>query len=139
MTEADSWFADEADAGKYISEVAKLWFVWLLGLGALALSRGMTAVVVGLALLVAMFILMSPLQNRVQDRYGNDPEGRTIPKRETLSSRDRALRELTYGRAPFAEAVEMRGMWPALKVAPWVVIVATLAAAAVVATQWFEG
>ena len=137
--DSESWFADEADARKYIGEVGRIWFVWLLGLGALALSRGVTALVVGLALLVTMFILMSPLQNRVQERYGNDPDGRRIPKRETMSARDRALRELTYGRAPFAEAVERRGMWPALKLVPWVVIVATLVAAAIVALQWFEG
>lgn len=136
---ADTWFADEADAKTYIGEVGKLWLAWLVGLGALAFSRGVTAVIVGIALLVALFILMSPLQNRVQDMFGNDPDGRAIPKRETLSSRDKALRELTYGREPFAEAVDKRGMWSGLKLIPWVVIFATLVAAALVAIQWFEG
>ncbi len=140
MTEsAETWFVDQADAKKYIGEVGKLWVVWLLGLGALAASRGVIAIIVGVALLVALFILMSPLQNRVQEKFGSDPEGRSIPKRETLSSRDKALRELTYGRAPFAEAVDKRSMWAGWKAVPWVVMIATLAAAAVVAIRWFEG
>lgn len=136
---SDPWFADEADAKAYLGEIGKVWFVWLLGLGALAASRGVTAVIVGVALLVAMFILMSPLQSRIQDRFGNDPDGRRVPNRETMSARDKALRELTYGRRPFAEAVDKRGLWSGLKLLPWVVIVVTLAAAAVVATQWFSG
>jgi len=135
----DSWFSDAADARQYIGEVGKLWFVWLLGLGALAASSGVAALVVGVVLLVAMFILMSPLQNRIQERYGSDPDGRTIPKRETLSSRDKALRDLTYGRAPFAEAVDKRGLWAGLKLVPWVVVITTLVAAAIVAIQWLGG
>lgn len=134
-----AWFADAADAKRYITEVGRIWFVWLLGLAALAFSEGIVAVVVGLTLLVVMFFLMSPLQNRVHDRFGIDADGHAIPKRESLSSRDKALRELTYGRATFSEAIDKSGLWGGIKVVPWVVIVATLAAAAIVAVNWFEG
>lgn len=136
---SEAWFEDEADAAKYMGEVGRLWAVWLLGLGALAISRGPVAVVVGIALLVALFVLMSPLQQRVQARHGEDANARKIGRRATLSSRDRALRDLTYGRAPFAEAVDTRTMWSGLKLVPWVVIALTLLAAAVVALAWFEG
>lgn len=135
----DGWFDDEADAKRYLGEVGRLWIVWLLGLAALAFSRGLTAGAVGLALLVAMFILMSPLQNRVHARYGDDEKARRVAARQTLSARDRALRELTYGRAPFAEAIDKRGMWSGYKAIPWVVIAATLIAAGLVAVTWFEG
>ena len=107
----EGWFDDEADAKRYLGEVGRLWTVWLLGLGALVFSRGLTAGVVGLVLLVAMFILMSPLQNRVHDRYRDDEESHQVAKRQSLSARDRALRQLTYGRAPFGEAVDKRGLW----------------------------
>ncbi|MCP3973699.1 MAG: hypothetical protein GY720_04320 [bacterium] len=135
----ESWFDDAVDAKKYMGEVGRLWSVWLLGLGALAFSRGLTAGAVGLALLVAMFILMSPLQNRVHTMYGDDESSRRVARRQTLSARDRALRQLTYGRAPFGEAVDKRDLWSGLKAIPWVVILVTLVAAALVAVAWFEG
>jgi hypothetical protein len=131
--DAAPWFSDAADAGRYIREVGRLWFFWLLGLGLLAMTRGIAAVVAGVALLIAMFLLMQPLQQRVQARFGA-AESRKIVFGESLSARDKALRQLTYGRRPFAEAVAVRGLWPALALLPWVVIVATLVAAAVVAT-----
>ena len=63
--------------------------------------------------------------------------GETAPRR-TLSARDSALRQLTYGTRPFAEAVEKAGLPRALNVVPWLVIVATLVAAAFVAVAWFD-
>lgn len=134
----EAWFADEADAKQYLGEVGRLWAVWLVGLGVLATSRGLVAAAIGIAMLVALFILMSPLQNRVQERFANDTTARKIERRKTLSARDRALRDLTYGRAPFAEAIDKRGIWSGFKVLPWIIIVATLAAAAIVGINWLQ-
>ncbi len=136
---AEDWFDDAADARKYVAEVGRLWFVWLVGLVALLRTGGGLAFAVGAALLVAMFILMQPLQQRVQDRFESDSDGRNVPPRQTLSSRDRALRELTYGRGAFAEAVAQAGWWRALIVVPWLVIGVTLAAAAAIAVEWLSG
>ncbi len=136
---AEDWFDDATDARKYVAEVGRLWFVWLAGLGALLRTGGGLAFAVGAALLVAMFILMQPLQQRVQERFEHDSAGRHVPPRRTLSSRDKALRELTYGRGPFAEAVAKAGFWRALIVVPWVVIVVTLAAGAAIAVEWLSG
>lgn len=132
----DPWFEDAADAKQYMGEVGRLWVVWLVGLGALAVSQGGVAVAVGVALLIAMFVLMSPLQQRVHARYGTERDARKLPPRATLTARERALRQLTYGRRPFAEAVEMRGLLGGWKAVPWVVMAATLAAAAAVAVAW---
>lgn len=136
---ADSWFEDAADARKYVAEVSRLWFLWLAGLVALLRTSGGLAFAVGAGLLVAMFILMQPLQQRVQERFESDSAGRTVPPRQTLSSRDKALRELTYGRGVFADAVTKLGWWRALVVVPWVVILVTLAAAAAIAVEWLSG
>ena len=136
---AGAWFEDAADARKYVAEVSRLWFVWLVGLVALLRTSGRLAFAVGAALLVAMFILMQPLQQRVQERFEGDSAGRRVPPRQTLSSRDKALRELTYGRGPFAEAVTKAGLRRALIVFPWLVIMATLAAGAAIAVVWLSG
>lgn len=134
----DDWFADVADARSYLAEVGRLWLVWLVGLGALALGRGLIALVIGVGLLVVVFLLMSPLQDRVQARFGDDLAARQTAPRRTLSARDSALRQLTYGTKPFVEAIAKAGLPRALNVIPWLVIVATLVAAAVVALAWFN-
>jgi hypothetical protein len=135
---SEDWFEDATDARKYVGEVGRLWTAWLVGLGALALSRGGASLAVGAALLVAMFVLMNPLQQRVQARFAEDPSARKLAPRKTLSSRDKALRQLTYGPAVFSEAVATGGLWRVLKLVPWLVIVATLVAAAFVASAWFD-
>jgi hypothetical protein len=38
----------------------------------------------------------------------------------------------------FSEAVATGGLWRVLKLVPWLVIVATLVAAAFVASAWFD-
>ena len=134
----EAWFEDAADARKYLAEVGRLWFVWLVGLGALILMKGGMVFVVGGALLVAMFVLTNPLQQRVHARFKDDADGRKVAPRQTLSSRDKALRQLTYGPKVFSEAVTTGGLWRALNVVPWLVIAATLVAAAIVAITWFE-
>ena len=134
----DGWFEDAADARKYLAEVGRLWAVWVGGLGALALSRGGVAFLIGGALLLVMFVLMKPLQQRVQTRFGTDSAARKSEPRRTLSARDKALRQLTYGSGPFAEALSKGGLPSALKVLPWLVIGATLVAGAFVAVAWFE-
>lgn len=136
---SDSWFADAADARKYIAEIGRVWIVWLVGLTALLRTSGGAAFAVGGTLLVAAFLLMQPLQHRVQERFHDESDGRSVPPRKSLSSRDRALRELTYGREPFAEAISRNGWWRALIAIPWVVIVFTLAAGAGIAVEWLSG
>lgn len=134
----DDWFADGADARRYLAEVGRLWLIWLVGLGALALGRGLIVLVIGVGLLVVMFMMMSPLQDRVQARFGDGSSARETALRRTLSARDSALRQLTYGTRPFAEAVEKAGLPRALNLVPWLVIVATLVVAAFVAVAWFD-
>lgn len=138
MTE-EAWFTDAADAKRYIAEVARVWVGWLAGLAALALSRGAMAVIFGLALLVAMFFLVSPLQQRVQDRFEDSRRADRPQQRRFLSARDRALRDLTYGRKPFAEAIQVSNSWAGLKLIPWLVTIATFVGAAFIAVAWFEG
>ena len=133
------WFLNEADAGKYLGEVGRLWAGWLIGLVALGLSRGGVAVAVGVAFLVVLFVLMGPLQNRVADRFEGDAAAFKTARGQILSKRDRALRELAYGRAPFAEALAKRELPPALRFLPWAVIIASFVAAAGMALVWLEG
>ena len=134
----EPWFDDSNDATAYLGEVARLWAVWLVGLGALAFAKGMVAVVVGVALLVALFVLMHPLQRRVESRFGDSAEAKR-PQTRSLSKRDTALRELSYGPRPFAEAIEKTSMPSWLRFAPWVVVAVTLVAAGIVAVQWLGG
>ena len=133
------WFLNEADAGKYLSEVGRLWAGWLIGLVALGFSRGGVAIVVAVAFLVGLFVLMGPLQNRVAERFEGDSAAFKTARGQILSNRDRALRELAYGRAPFAEALVKRELPPALRFLPWAVIIASFVAAAGMALAWFEG
>jgi hypothetical protein len=133
------WFLDAADAGKYLGEVGRLWVGWLAGLVALGLSRGGVAIVVGVSFLVVLFVLMNPLQNRVAARFAGDEAAFKTARGQILSTRDRALRELAYGRAPFTEALAKRDLSPALRFLPWGVIIASFAAAAAMALVWFEG
>ena len=134
----EPWFDDSADASAYLGEVARLWIVWLLGLGALAFTDGMVAIVVGVGLLGALFVLMHPLQRRVQSRFGDSLEAKR-PQTRSLSKRDRALRELSYGPRPFAEAVDKTSLPGWLRFVPWAVVAVTLVAAGVVAVQWLGG
>lgn len=132
-----AWFTDEADAKRYIGEAGRVWVVWLVGLGVLSLTEGVASAVVGGALLVVMFIVMSPLQNRVHEMFAPDQDGPPDHGHEPFGPRDKVLRQLTYGREPFAEAVDKRGLASILKAAPWVVIAATLVMSAVLAIKWF--
>lgn len=137
--EVGPWFLDATDAQKYLGEVGRLWVGWLVGLVALGLSKGGVAIAIGVAFLVGLFVLMAPLQNRVGDRFAGDAAAFKTARGQILSKRDRALRELAYGRAPFAEALSKRELPPALRFVPWAVILASFAAAAVMALAWFEG
>ncbi len=135
----EAWFVDAADAKKYVGEAGRVWIVWLIGLMALLRTSGGRTFAVAGILLVALFVLMQPLQQRVQDRFEDDSDGRNVPRRQTLSSRDKALRELTYGRRAFSEAVSKAGWWQPLTAIPWVVIALTLAAGAAIAVEWLSG
>jgi len=135
--EVPPWFEDAADAGMYLGEVGRLWVGWLGGLVILTFSRGGVAIVVGVGFLVLLFVLMAPLQNRVAERFAGDDAAFKAPRGHLLSPRDRALRDLAYGRRSYAEAIERRNLWPGLRFAPWLVIIASFVFAAVAAVRWF--
>lgn len=127
------WFTGPEDARGYLSELGRLWGGYVVGLAALVVLQGAILIVASIALLVALFVLLRPIQaraGRVED--GNRPvdgsQGRLSGPR---TRREVALRELAFGSGPLREAIEKWGassVWLWLrKVVVWLTIGAFVA------------
>ena len=136
-----NWFTDRNDARDYVFQIARLWAVWLIGLGALFAVTGWYVLLAGVAVIAVLIWLVRPIQVRavgiedsaefVDEAGGRFGGGRTPG--------DAALRALLYGEAPLAEAVNEFGMWSGWL---WVrrgVIALTALAFAMVLLDVFQG
>lgn len=108
-----NWFSDRDDAREYVSQIVRLWVVWIVGLAALFAVTGWYVLLVGVVIIGVLIWWVRPIQARaaaiddpaevVEGAGGRFARGRT---RGEL-----ALRVLLYGEAPLAEAVDEFGMW----------------------------
>ena len=130
MSEIEYTFSSPADARSYLREVGLLWGVWLVGLAAVLLTHGVTVLIVAAVLFPALLILARPLLPRTDKLVPeNRKEGGVF---ETAlrggTTRDRVLRELAYGVAPMAAALEKAGLSSRWLAARHIVIALTLLA-----------
>jgi hypothetical protein len=130
MTEIEYTFDSPDDARSYLREVGLLWAAWVVGLFLVLFTRGFTVLIVAVALFTALLIFARPLLPRTERLVPeNKREGGAI---ETAfrggTTRDRVLRELAYGVAPMASALETAGLSPRWIVVRHIVIALTLLA-----------
>lgn len=136
-----NWFSDRNDARDYVFQIARLWVVWLIGLGALFAITGWYVLLAGVAVIAVLIWLVRPIQVRaagiedsaevVEETGGRFGGGRTRS--------DAALRALLHGEAPLAEAVNEYGMWSGWLWARRGVVVLTAFAFAMVLLDVFQG
>lgn len=136
-----NWFSDADDARRYITEIVRIWFVWVAGLAALLAVKGWTVLLAGIAIFGLLVWLIQPIQRRAVAI--DDPEevvegsgGRFGGSRTRA---EMAIRALLYGEEPLIEGIEEFGAWAGWL---WVrrgVIAATAVAFAVVILDTFKG
>jgi len=126
---AGSWFTDARDAADYLSEVGKVWLVWVVTLGMLAFfQQWWVLVAVAFAFLFAVTYMARPLQARARRLAdGDDQIGSPLENAMGRGSkRDVAFRRLLYGSGPLREAVDLTGssrIWLTMR---WVMIFLTI-------------
>ena len=130
MDEIDYTFASPHDARLYIREVGLLWAVWIVGLVAVLVTSGLALVLISVALLASLILLARPLLPRTEALVPvNSKEGGALNTAlRGGTTRDRVLRELAYGTAPLAAALETAGLSSRWVLARHLVIAATLLA-----------
>lgn len=136
-----NWFSDADDARRYVTEMTRIWAVWVVGLAALFAVTNWWVLLGGIAAISVLVWLIRPIQRRA-NRI-DDPEefvegsGRRFAGARTRG--EMALRVLIYGEAPLKEAVDEFGAWWGWL---WVrrgVIAATAIAFSVVLLDIFRG
>lgn len=125
------WFRDAEDARSYLTEVGRLWLVWIATLALLFLFQQWWALLaIGAGFLLGIVVLGRPLQERAQ-RVA-DPDAMTGSALQTAlgknRKRDMALRRLMYGEAPLREAIALTGTTSLLIWVRRLILVATAAA-----------
>jgi hypothetical protein len=136
-----NWFSDRSDARDYVFQIARLWMIWLIGLGALFAMTGWYVLLAGVVVIAVLIWFVRPIQVRAagigdsaevaEDTGGRFGGGRT--------GGDAALRALLYGEAPVAEAVNEYGMWSGWLWARRGVVALTALACVVVLLDVFQG
>ena len=136
-----NWFSDRNDARDYVFQIARLWIVWLIGLGALFAMTGWYVLLAGVVVIAVLIWFVRPIQARaagiedsaevVEETGGRFGGGRTRG--------DAALRVLLYGEAPVAEAVNEYGMWTGWLWVRRAVVALTALACAMVLLDVFQG
>lgn len=127
--EITSWFADRADAVRYLRELARLWAVWLVGLAGLLFTNAILLIFWGIAVVIVLVVLVRPLQRRAAVLVPEDEVvagARGFARGSTV--RDRAIRDLSYGEAPLRNALRMAGLSERWLVSRQVMLALTLVA-----------
>ena len=111
MAELIYTFDSAEDARTYLSEVSRLWVVWIIALAGLLVTHAIVLIVWAVASLVALVIVARPLQRRAEEAV---PENRVEGgKIDTAlrggTTRDRALRDYFYGTEPLRLALKTGG------------------------------
>ena len=136
-----NWFSDADDARRYITELSRVWGVWLVGLAALFAVTNWWVLLAGAAVLSALVWLIRPIQrraNRIEDP-GEIVEGSGRRFSGARSRGEMALRVLIYGEAPLKEAIDEFGAWRGWLWVRRAVVTATAVAFAVVLLDIFQG
>lgn len=126
---SDPWFTDADDAANYLSEVGRVWLVWVVTLGMMAFfQQWWVLVAVAFAFLFAVTYVARPIQARARRLAdGDQPVGSALENAMGRGSRrDVAFRRLLYGSGPLREAVGLTGasrVWLAMR---WVMILLTI-------------
>lgn len=136
-----NWFSDTDDARRYITEITRVWAVWIIGLAALFAVTNWWVLLGGVVVLSVLVWLIQPIQrraNRIDDpeEFVEGTGGRFGGSR---TRGEMALRVLIYGEAPLKEAVDEFGAWRGWLWVRWVVIAATAVAFSVVILDIFQG
>ena len=138
---AMNWFSDADDARRYITEISRVWAVWLVGLAALFAVTNWWVLLAGAVVLSALVWLIQPIQRRANRT--EDPEeivegsGGRFGGARTRG--EMALRVLIYGEAPLKEAIDEFGAWSGWLWVRRAVVAATAVAFAVVLLDIFQG
>ena len=136
-----NWFSDADDARRYITELSRVWAVWLVGLAALFAVTNWWVLLAGAVVLSALVWLIRPIQRRA-DRIedpGEIVEGSGGRFSGARSRGEMALRVLIYGEAPLKEAIDEFGAWRGWLWVRRAVVAATAVAFAVVLLDIFQG
>lgn len=130
MTDIEYTFDGPEDARSYLREIGLLWSVWVVGLFLVLFTHGFTVLIVAAVLFTALLMLARPLLPRTERLVPeNQREGGAIESAfRGGTTRDRVLRELAYGVAPMAAALQTAGLSPRWVAARHVVIALTLLA-----------
>ena len=117
MTDFTYTFDNRDDALTYLREVGALWIGWVVALFGLMLTNAGLLIAWGVASLVVLMMLARPLQRRAEKAVPeNVVEGGTINTAlRGGTTRDRVLRDLSYGTGPLRAAQGVLGWSP-----PWV-------------------
>jgi hypothetical protein len=130
MTDIEYTFSSPDDARSYLREIGLLWSAWVVGLFLVLFTNGATLLIVAVVLFAALLMLARPLLPRTEQLVPeNKREGGAV---ETAlrggTTRDRVLRELAYGVAPMAAALQTAGLSSRWVAARHIVIALTLLA-----------
>jgi hypothetical protein len=130
MTDIEYTFSSPNDARSYLREIGLLWSAWVIGLMLVLSTHGVTLLIVAVVLFAALLLLARPLLPRTERLVPeNKREGGAV---ETVlrggTTRDRVLRELAYGAAPMAAALQTAGLSSSWVAARHIVVALTLLA-----------
>ena len=134
MTEFTYTFDNRDDALTYLREVGALWIGWVVALFGLMLTNAGLLIVWGVASLVVLMLLARPLQRRAEKAVPeNQVEGGAINTAlRGGTTRDRVLRDLSYGAGPLRAALDTVGWSQRWVLARHVVVALSLLALAFV-------
>jgi hypothetical protein len=136
-----NWFSDRDDARAYMTEILRIWIMWVIGLAALLFVSGWSVLLAGVVVLGVLVWLVQPIQRRASgiDDPGEFVEGSGGRFGGKRTRSETAMRVLLYGEPPIREAIESYGAWPGWLWVRRVVIAVTVVAFAVVFFDVFRG
>jgi len=136
-----NWFSDRDDARKYLTEIIRIWVVWVVGLAALFFVSGWNVLIAGIVVIAVLVWLVQPIQRRAAgiDDPGEIVEGTGGRFGGARTRGEVALRVLLYGEAPISEAIESFGAWPGWLWIRRFVVAITVVAFAFVFIDIFRG
>ncbi|MEN8113004.1 MAG: hypothetical protein ABFS21_01340 [Actinomycetota bacterium] len=136
-----NWFSDADDARRYLSEIFRLWVVWIAGLILLFAVKGWTVLLAGIVVIGVLVWLVQPIQRRAGgiDDPGEFVEGSGGRFGGKRTRKEMALRVLLYGKAPIVEAIEEYGAWSGWLWVRQAVIATTAVVFAIVFLDVFAG